>query len=142
MSQLDQIRRFDAADATLKKFRGKLFDWGSAANCGAMLRFHLKKLGHAVPPMPAMRTAIGARAALKGLGADTMEQLLTDYFKLPAIAPAQMKLGDLVVAASAEGLGSVFVCAGHGAIMGWTEDTPNFSVWIADLAQFDRAFEV
>ena len=63
MQTPDLVRRLEATDATLRKFRGKPFDWAKGNTCGHLLRFHLKKAGHRVPPMPRFRSALGAKGS-------------------------------------------------------------------------------
>lgn len=138
----DLIRRANGTQATLNKFRGKPFAWEKGSHCAALLRFHLKKLGHPVPPMPAFRSAIGARRALDSLDCTDMGDVLAKLLKRPQIAPAAMLMGDVVIAESEAGLGSVFICAGPHKVFGWTEDTPRLCVWDAPFDQFEKAFRV
>lgn len=134
--------RAEATQATLNKYRNKPFDWAKGNHCAALLRFHLKKMGHPVPPLPPVRTAVGARRALDRLECADMGDVLARYLNRPEIAPAEMLVGDVVVTESELGLGSVFVCAGPLKVFGWSEEAPRLCVWDATFDQFPRAFRI
>jgi hypothetical protein len=115
----DLLRRNEATNATFAKFRRKKFDWSKAVTCGHLARFHAKQMGHKVPPMPAFRSAVGARKALATMGFASMGELLASMF--PTIAPAEMLLGDMAVIPSGDGFDAVFVCSGRW-LFGWMGD--------------------
>lgn len=138
----DLLRRADGTRATLAKFRGKPFDWARGMHCAALLRFHLKKMGHPVPPLPPLRSAVGARRALDGFGVADMAALCAGPLKLEPIAPAAMLMGDLAIGGSADGIGGVLICAGPHKIFGWSEEVPKLVIWDAPFDQFERAFRV
>ena len=138
----DLIRRHDATSATLAKYKGKLFDWRAGNTCAHLMRFHLKKLGHAMPPMPPMRSAIGARRALSERGCGDMGDILGLHLQLPEIAPAAMLLGDLAAMAGEDGLGGVMVCAGPHKLFGWYQDHDRLVMLDLEFDQVGRAFRV
>ena len=115
----DLLRRQEATAATFAKFRRKKLDWSKAVTCGHLARFHSMQMGHKVPSVPAFRSAIGAKKALASMGFGSMGALLADLF--PAIAPAEMLLGDLAVLPGGDGFDAVFVCAGN-KLFGWLGD--------------------
>ena len=102
----DLIRRQQATQATLNKFNGKPFDWAKGHHCAALLRFHLKKAGRAVPPLPPMRNVLAAQRELAARSCADMADILSKVMKLEPISAAQMLPGDLVAVASECGTGS------------------------------------
>lgn len=142
MMQPDLIRRQLATQATLDKFRGKPFDWAKGRHCGALLRFHLAAMGHPKPKLEQMRSALGARRALAARGCADMAEICRLFLNLEAIAPARMLMGDLVVSASADGIGGVLICAGPNKVFGWSEDSPRLAVWDCEFGQFGEAYRV
>ena len=56
----DLIRRQEATNHTLRKYRRKDFDWVKRVNCVPMAWFHLRRMGHTPPPLPPFRSPIGA----------------------------------------------------------------------------------
>lgn len=138
----DLIRRHDATSATLAKYRGKPFDWKQGYTCAHLMRFHLKKMGHRVPTMPPMRSAIGARRALNERGCADMGDILGLHLQLPEIAPAAMLMGDLAAMAGEDGLGGVMVCAGPHKLFGWYEGEDRLVMLDLDFDQVGRAFRI
>jgi hypothetical protein len=136
--QHELLRRQAATSATMAKYRSKAFDWRSEVTCVHMARFHLRKMGHKMPKVPQMRSEIGARHALKARGVDNVAEMLDAL--LPRIAPAEMLLGDLVVAGSADGIGAIFVCAGPQKIIGWREDEEKMVFLDITLGELDGAW--
>ena len=75
-------------------------------------------MGHAPPPVPLFRSALGAKRSLKKQGCETIADLLDKYFtRLPA--PAFALVGDLVLLPSDDGLEAVCIADGHGCMIGW-----------------------
>ena len=138
----DLIRRHAATTDTLAKYRGKRFDWKVGNTCAHLMRFHLKKMGHKVPPMPPMRSAIGARRALDERHCADMGDILGAFLKLPEIAPAEMMMGDLAAMAGEDGLGGVMICAGPHKLFGWYEDEDRLVMLDLDFGQVGRAFRL
>lgn len=120
------LRRRDATETTLEKFRGKPFDWNEGLTCVHLARFHLRQMGHKPPPLPRVKSLIAAKRALAKNGWENVADML--YAFLPRIPPARMLLGDLAVLESDEGgIGSIAISLG-GKIMGWHEDAAEMVV--------------
>jgi len=92
----DLIRRQNATAATLAKFRGKRFDWKAGRTCVHLARFHLRAMGHKLPKVPPIRSALGARRALDANGWRDAGDMLRGI-GLEEIVPGRMLLGDLIV---------------------------------------------
>lgn len=121
----DLVRRQRATQATLAKYRARPFDWKKATTCIHMARFHLRKMGHAVPDLPRIRGAIGAVRALRANGWGNCVEMLDAQAMLERIPPAFMRVGDLAVLPSDEensGLDAIVICAGSHKMLGWHQD--------------------
>lgn len=130
----DLLRRQKALIATQKKVRGKALDWSKGMTCVHMARFHLRQMGHRPESLPRIRSLIGARRALKERGWANVTDMLNAQPGLASIAPAMMLPADLVVLASEDSIGSIFVCAGPHKMIGWRED-------VAEAVVLDLSFE-
>lgn len=121
------IRRQEATEATMAKYRAKPFDWKAGTTCIHLLRFHLRQLGHKPQPLPRIRSAIGARRALDQRGwkhvGDMLDTLLP---RLPAYA--MMTLGDVAMLRSGDGFGAITICAGPHKVLGWHDDAAGMAV--------------
>lgn len=117
------VERRDRTAAVLAKFSDKPFSW-EGANCLRLAREQMLAMGHAAPPIPMFRTAVGAQRALKKRGFATLEALLDSM--LPPIAPAAAWLGDLVMLPGHEGqsFGALFIAGGDGILRGWHDSDP------------------
>ncbi|WP_408585905.1 DUF6950 family protein [Novosphingobium sp.] len=135
---MDLIRRQEALGHTLAKYRGKQFDWSRGHTCVHMARFHLRKLGHKVPKLPPLRSALGARRALDANGWADVREMLGSL--LPEIPPATMLPGDLVTADSEDGFGGILICAGPHKLLGWHEDAPGMVVIDFDVSAVTGAY--
>lgn len=136
----DMIRRQQATQRTLERYRPKRFDWRTGVTCVHLARFHLKAMGHPVPTVPRIRSALAARRALQTNGWGSVPEMLDSL--LPRIAPAQMLLGDLATVPDSEGFDSILICAGPQKVMGWSAIDGSFVVYdggIGDLAASWRA---
>lgn len=114
------IRRQKAVEATMERFRGKAFAFG-ATDCAKVVAFHLKQLGHKVRLSKAgqYKTLIGAQAALRRLGYDTLPEAM-DGHGFERIAPASAWMGDVVALPTDEHpIGALGIVAGNGNIMGF-----------------------
>lgn len=140
-AQPDLLRRKAATEATLARYRGKAFDWSKGITCVHLARCQLRKMGHQPPTLPRFRSLLGAKQALQERGWETVEDMLTEILG-PPIPPAMMLLGDLAVAPSEEGLGSIMVCAGPLKFLGWREDAPELVMLDVSLDQFSGAWRV
>lgn len=134
----DLLRRQRATEKTLERYRGKAFDWRRGITCVHLMRFHLRAMGHRLESVPRFRSAFAARRELDRRGLADVSELLDAM--LPRIAPARMLLGDLAVAGSADGLGSIFVCAGPQKIIGWREDSAELVTLDIGLGELDGAW--
>jgi hypothetical protein len=103
----------------------KPFSW-QGANCIRLAREQGEALGHSLPPVPAFRTALGARRALQKRGAETVADLLDQFFSRWE-APAFARVGDLCILppeADGDGLEAVCVADGMGNLFGWHGSDP------------------
>lgn len=122
----DAVRRQHATQATLEKYRNKPFSW-DGATCAHLLRFHLRQMGHKPPRMPSFRSAVGAKAALRKMGATDMVDLMRKL-GLTEIPSARMMLGDIAVLPGDDGLfDAIVISAGH-KFMGWHGDGKGLAV--------------
>lgn len=138
------LRRKDATEATLARYRGKAFDWSKGVTCVHLARCQLRKMGHTPPAMPRFRSAFAARQAMAERGWSTVAEMLDSVLGEAArIAPARMLLGDLAVAPSDEGgMGSIMVCAGRSKLMGWREDAPELVMLDISLDELDAVWRL
>lgn len=113
------LRRQNATADSMRKFRRKKHDWKAGDTCIHLARFHLKRMGHAVPKLPRITSLLSAKRALEERGWANVAQLLDAQPGLARIAPASMLLGDLAAADSECGMGAVLVHIGNGRLMGW-----------------------
>lgn len=120
MAKPDMIRRQEAVEATMAKYRARKFDWKSKATCLHLARFHLLRMGRKPPPLPQVGSLLSAKKALKERGWLDVGDML-DGIGLERIAPAAMLLGDLAMLESEDGMGSIVVSAG-GKVLGWHDD--------------------
>jgi hypothetical protein len=126
-SRPDLLRRQAAIDKTVKKYRGRPFDW-STRDCVSMLRSHLVAMGHRkVPKLPKYSDARGALRALRDAGFEDVPALLDSL--LPRIAPATALPGDIIVVQGSDSLDAVHISLGFKAF-GWHEDSEGAAVLI------------
>lgn len=134
------IRRQKAVEATMERFRGKAFAWGSV-DCAKMVAFHLKQLGIKVRLSKAgtYKTAIGARGALKRLGYDNLTAAM-DGHGFERIAPAFAMMGDVVAFASDHEIGALGIVTGNGNMLAFHEahDQPV----VMTMSSIDTAWRV
>lgn len=123
-SMNELLRREIATTATLEKYRDAEFSWLNGKTCLHLCRFHLRKMGHRPPPLPRIRSAIGARRALDANGWADVGEMMDSL--LPRIAPAQMLLGDIAMLKSEDGFGALVVSLG-AKVMGWHDDAPGLT---------------
>ena len=113
--------RQEATEKTLARFKGKPFAW-AGANCIRLARTQAGNMGHKLPPLPQIRSALSAKRALAARGADNVTALLDQYFtRLPG--PAYAWLGDLVALPGdpALGIDAVGIADGQGNVWCWTQ---------------------
>lgn len=140
MINLNLADRRRATQATFGQFAGVSFGW-AGATCIHALHFHLEQMGHTVPPMPAFRSATGARRALKAMGAKDLPELLR-LVGLEEKVPARMILGDVAVLPGDGGpFDALVICAGN-KFMGWHGATDGFQAMVPQMAAVKAAFGV
>lgn len=115
-------KRHAALEATMARYRGRPFAFGSV-DCAKVVAHYLKRLGYPIriSKAGAYRNALGARAALKRMGYDSLPKLLDD-FGLARIPYSRLLLGDIVVAEGHAGLHALGIYAGNGHVLGFHED--------------------
>lgn len=113
------VRRRDAAQAMLDAWSKRPLRLGRS-DCARMAASHLRKLGHRVklPPSGSYASVRGARRELARLGHKDLAAAL-DAQDLVRIAPAEAIIGDLLLLASADGLGSITIALGNGRALGY-----------------------
>lgn len=120
----EMVRRVDAAQATLDRFKDQPFRLGKN-DCARMAAFHLRKLGYrpSLAKAGSYKTALSARAALKRAGYDSLAAAL-DGLGLERIAPASAVVGDIVEMEAGDAFGALAVAVGNGRVLGYHEDAP------------------
>lgn len=136
---LPLIRRKQATQRTLDRYRGVDFDW-SAVTCVHLAHYHMTEMGHTLPEIPMFDTALGAARAMQERGWDSVADMLDAH--LSRIAPATMLLGDLAVIRAAGGLDAIFICAGPLKVFGWRDDVPDLVLLDVSLGELEGAWEV
>jgi len=137
---IELVRRQQATQKTLDRYRAKVFDWQTGVTCVHLARFHLKNMGHKVPTLPRIRSALSAKRALKERGWDSVEQMLDSI--LVRITPAQMMLGDVAIVPGDGGLDSILVCAGPFKLLGWSAIDGTFVAYDGGNADVSGAWRV
>lgn len=146
----DLLRRKEATEATLARYRGKAFDWSAGITCVHLARCQLRKMGHSPQSLPRFRSLFAAKQALAERGWANVIEMLDAILPEARIAPARMLLGDLAVMPDGndeEGnpivdLGSIAVCAGRNKLMGWREDAAELVVLDVPLDQLAGAWRL
>lgn len=133
------VRRRDATQQTLDRFRGLDFDW-SSMTCVHLAHAHLSEMGHDLPKIPDFDSALGAARAMKERGWESVSDMLDEF--LPRIAPASMLLGDLALIKGAGGLDAIFICAGPLKVFGWRDDAPDLVVLDVSFGELEGAWRV
>lgn len=113
---MNLAQRAAVTQATWNKYRGRAFDW-KGSTCVHVLRSHLRAMGHKPPKMPSFQSPIGAKRALKAMGADDLADLMRGLGLLE-IGAAEMIVGDVAILPGDEGFDAIVICAG-GKFMGW-----------------------
>lgn len=115
------VRRAKATEATMSKFSGQAFAWGSI-DCVKMGAFHLRQLGRKVrlAGVGQYKSAKAASSALKRKGFDSIIDAV-DAQGLERIAPAATLLGDIVAFPGEHGLDALVIVAGNANVIGFHE---------------------
>lgn len=139
----DLIRRKEALERTLARYRGKRFRPGSG-DCVQLARTHLLAMGHVrVPKARAYRTVAAGIAELKRFGCANLGDMVGKL--LPEIAPAAVLPGDVALVAAepdaplAE-LGSLVLALGGVKYAGWHPDSPVLAVIEIEADKIDKAW--
>ncbi|RSU58927.1 hypothetical protein BRX36_19880 [Sphingomonas sp. S-NIH.Pt1_0416] len=116
------VRRADAAQATLDRFKDKPFQWGTR-DCARMVAAHLRSLGYKVklPPSGSYRSIRSATKALTAAGFDTVGAAL-DAMGLERIAPVATIVGDIIEWPSENNLAALGVVMGNGRMLAYHPD--------------------
>ncbi len=138
LPEMEKRRR--ATEATLARYRGKVFDWSKGITCVHLARTHMRNMGHRPPGLPRFRSALGAKKAMQERGWSSVTEMLDAL--LPRIAPAQMALGDLAVVPGDAGMDAIFICAGPRKVFGWREDAPALVVLDVSLDEMTGSWRV
>lgn len=134
----EPVRRKEATQATLDKFKGRSFDWGEGRHCVRLAHFHLRQMGQKPPTLPRIRSALVAKKALKERGWSSVSDMLDSI--LVRIPPARMMTGDIVTVPGTDGLDAIFVCAGQRKFIGWREDVEGCVILDVELREIAAAW--
>lgn len=113
--------RAERTRAVVGRFRSKPFDWAKAATCYHLVRAQLVAFGYKAKAVPAFRTPLGAKGALKKLGAASLEQLMDNHGCM-RIPPAMMIVGDVALLPSEGPFDALAIYGGGGELFGWHGD--------------------
>lgn len=133
----DLLRRQQATQATQDKYRGRLFDWKRSRTCIHLLRSHLRAMGHKVPKVPPVTSAVSARRVMDAQGWKTCADLI-DGLGLERIAPAMMLPGDVAYRWSEDGFGGVLICVGPHKVLGWFDNEETEGKLVVMDMSFDQ----
>lgn len=133
-------RRRVATEKTKAKYGKRTFDWRYNRHCLALAFYQARRMGHRPPPLPRIRSMVGARKVLDRRGFASVSAALDSLFE--RIAPARMRLGDLCAVPGQAGMDAVFVNVGPGKAMGWREDAPTLVVLDLDPAEITAAWRL
>lgn len=106
-----------ATEATLAVYTGKAFAWGRF-DCARLAYRQMRALGHRPKALPAYRSAVSARTAMRKFGHETLASALDAM--LPRISPAMAWVGDLV-AVEGDVFEAIGIVVGNGRIFCWAE---------------------
>ena len=120
----EAVRRKQATEATVARYRAKPFSWAQGRTCVHLARQHLRNMGRTVPTLPRFRSALAAKRALEAGGWSDVCQMLDSF--LPRIPPAAMALGDIAALPGEGGLHGIVIDVGPRRVFGWAEgeETP------------------
>jgi hypothetical protein len=136
----EPVRRRDATNATIERYKGKAFDWGKGVTCVHLTRAHLRNMGRRPPSVPRFRSALAAKRAMAERGWSDVPEMLDSL--LPRIAPAQAVLGDVMALEGEGGMGAICICAGPRRAFGWFEGEEKPVMVEPDMAKVIGAWRV
>ena len=125
------VERKNGTQKTLDAFKDAELSWGDdspAMTCAHILHDHLVNMGHSPPTVPDFSSPAEAHRAMKEMGYDSLSDMLDTL--LEPIAPAYMKLGDVVIAPGEGGMEAVLICAGPFKLFGLSPDEGDHTVKI------------
>ena len=136
--------RADATRLTIAKYSARAFNWNGSC-CIHLVRTQAVNFGHKMPPMPTIKSAIGARGALKRMGFARNSELMDSLFT--PINAAQMWTGDICMlrgdGEADDVLGALCISDGHGNLFGWhAADLQKLSVIKASAADILKAWRI
>lgn len=134
----DPVRRQEATQATLDRFKGKTFSWREGRHCVRLAHAHLRQMGRRPPTLPRIRSLLAAKRALAERGWSGTGDMLDAL--LPQIPPAMMQLGDIATVEGEAGMDAVFICAGPRRLFGWREDEPGAVVLEVEFSEIAGAW--
>jgi len=120
------VHRAEATQATTSKYGGKAFSWANSHTCIHMLRFQLRKMGHQPPPLPRIKSAIGAKRALVANGWDGCAQMLDSM--LSRIPYASATTGDVMLMESEDPSGGAIVISVGQRVIGQHDEADGIVV--------------
>jgi hypothetical protein len=117
------VHRVIATELTKTRYLGRTFKFATV-DCGKMVGFQLRKLGHKLelPKIGAYSTPAGALAWLRERGFESLEARL-DALGLRRIAAAEALVGDVVALESVDALAALCIYLGDGRYLGFHEDS-------------------
>jgi hypothetical protein len=136
----EPVRRKEATQATLDKFKGQPFDWGEGRHCVRLAHFHLRQMGQKPPTLPRIRSALAAKKALKERGWESVSDMLDSI--LVRIPPAMMLTGDICITPGDQGLDSVMIFVGPRKLLGWLPDGSEVVIYDAGVDDLTGAWRV
>lgn len=122
-SPLSLVDRATVTEATLAQYRNKPFSLERRTTCLHMYRTQLVGFGYTPPPIPMVRTPLGAKRALNKAGYVSLMALLDAMHE--RIAPARMLVGDVALLPGESGdgeraiLDTIVIHVGGGKVLGW-----------------------
>lgn len=120
------IRRAEAAQKTLDKFRDRPFALGKW-DCGQMVLSHLRLLRRPVKGAKGYKTALEAKANLKALGYSSLAEMLDANFeRYPS--PSFAVVGDIIEMPGEGGLSGLAIALGNGRACAYHPDAPGAAV--------------
>ncbi|WP_409574690.1 DUF6950 family protein [Sphingopyxis sp. PET50] len=136
---MNLAERAAATQATWEKYKGQPHDW-KGPTCAHVLRSHLRAMGYKPPKMPQFQSPVGARRALKQMGADDLLSLMP-VLGLLEIKVAEMIVGDIAILPGDEGFDALTICAGNKFI-GFHEESDGFTAMEITRSAVKGAFRV
>lgn len=119
------VERQAVTQATLDRFAGKPFEWGSI-DCGQMVIWHLKAMGWKITVGPTWKTPIALKRFLNRRGGSGASCI--DGWGVPRIPPASAIIGDIIEMEGEPPFGAFGVSLGNGRVLAFSEDVEGTAV--------------